>query len=108
EKQIRDRILQHRRRIGDRLRILRRQWQRRLVDVAAVASAHDPAIRRCNFAAANETWAANFARARSIAGGERGNLADPCSLHQRNDAEKIRHYRRWYERSHPPGALREL
>jgi len=35
EKQICDRVLQHRRRFGDCLRIIDRQWQRRLVDIGS-------------------------------------------------------------------------
>src|SRR5207249_9323320 len=68
----------------------------------------DPRICQRNFAASNETWAADFARAWPIAGGERGDFADPCSIHQRNGGEEIRHLRRRHERSHPSGALREL
>ena len=94
--------------LRDLLRVIDRQWQRRLVDIAAVASADHSRLRGCHSAAANENWATDSARAWSIAGRERGNFADPCSIHQRNGAEKIRHHRRRHERSHPSGALREL
>jgi len=36
-------------------------WQRRLVDIAAVASADHSRLRRCHSAAANENWATDFA-----------------------------------------------